>query len=150
MREATGRMEYFSNRRDKGNQSHYWLVIQTVSHGQNKCRNVPKMFRKHPKFAAPLVVCTYNSTEIDALWNPGVFYSLGSSEKYSDPVVSKCINLVNHRFSIFHFFVTFSSALSSGCACMHFCQFHSMISVQIYSAHQDINKHRLVADEMLS
>lgn len=105
MREATGRMEYFSYRRDKGNQSHYWLVIQTVLHGQNKCRNtsVPNV-KKHSKFAAPLAVCTYYSTEMDAWWITGVFYTLGSLEKPSDPVLSKCINLVNHQFSIFNFF----------------------------------------------
>lgn len=59
MREAAGRMEYFGNRCDKGNQSHYWLVIQMVWHGTNKCRNssVPKV-KKHPKFATPLAVRT--------------------------------------------------------------------------------------------
>lgn len=59
---------------------------------------------KHSKFAAPLAVCTYNSTEMDAWWITGEFYPLGSFKKLSDPVLSKCINLVNHQFSIFNFF----------------------------------------------
>lgn len=54
MREAAGRMEYFTNHRDKGNRPHYWLLIQMDWLGQNKRRNtsVPGV-KRHPNFATP-------------------------------------------------------------------------------------------------
>ncbi len=129
--EAAGRMGYFSNRRDKGNQSHYWLLNQMLLHGPNKCRNssVPKV-KKHPRFVTP-------RTEIIIHGESPVYPTLvGVYQKHSALVLSKCINLMNHLILFCHIL-----KLSIIRLCLHGRAANTTARFQARSiVHQDVYK----------